>query len=49
MIEGVKIWLTLLVLPLFFGIVIHFLVPLQIILVASPKIESAFNSYKLAI
>lgn len=35
--------------PFFIGVVIHFIVPLEIILAVGPKIEEAYNSYKIEV
>lgn len=33
--------------PFFVGVLIHFIVPLQIIISANPKLEEIYNGYKI--
>lgn len=47
--KSAKTWLLFMMIPFFIGVLIHFLVPLQIIISANPKLEETYNGYKIEV
>lgn len=47
--RAVKKWLLLLMIPFFAGVIVHFIVPLQMIVRTNPKLEETFNGYKIEV
>ena len=47
--RSARIWLLFMMVPFLVGVLIHFLVPLQFIITSNPKIEEAYNSYKIEV
>ena len=49
MIEKLRKWLLLMMVPFFFGAFTHFIVPTGFALSAYPRVEHAYNNYKIEV
>lgn len=47
--KSAKTWLLFMMVPFFIGVLIHFMVPLEIIISANPKLEETYNGYKIEV
>lgn len=42
-------WLAFMLIPFMIGVILHFIIPIQFIMVSSPKIERTYNLFKTEI